>query len=556
MKLVKYIALVLFVCCLCDRTDVLFAIQPQKKNLPEMADCPTIDESNVKIIHPDCGKTNGGITGINITSSGTKVLYKWRNANGFVVGTSKDLSGVGVDYYTLEVTDNSGCRTTVFSSEIKVALLNEITIDESNAAVIAASCDQPGAITGIMVKGATTYTWKEAISGITYTSTTTADLLKAIPGHYQLTASNSTSACDKFSNLYVVNGDFVVPQVISFSIDSNQYCGKPVSISVTINPQKDGPQLYYYWKDSLDNVVDNNMLVKGISPITIHLKNQPKGKFTLFLQSDKHCPVALGSYRVKPTQIVIDSAKSAIYNDVCNQHLGAIVPDITNVLPGAPPKITWFSNGQVVSHSKSIFRVGKGRYYLLVEAGGCITLGTFDLTDDSPALVQPVANGSTICLPGLIGIKVTNPDTAGIFRLYANENDTTPIDSNVTGEFYKNIKKSTDFYVARAHGRCESVRTKVSEIVLAELDIPNTFTPNNDGVNDTWQISGIEAFPKAEISVFDRYGHNVYQSVGYSSPFDGRKNGRPLAAGAYYYVIDTKQFICYGKISGSLTILY
>lgn len=81
----------------------------------------------------------------------------------------------------------------------------------------------------------------------------------------------------------------------------------------------------------------------------------------------------------------------------------------------------------------------------------------------------------------------------------------------------------------------------------------NTFTPNGDGVNDTWVIPNISNFPKATVEVFKRDGEKVFQSVGYPAPWDGRYRGIDLPAGTYYFIIDTKN----GKPvqSGPLTII-
>lgn len=76
--------------------------------------------------------------------------------------------------------------------------------------------------------------------------------------------------------------------------------------------------------------------------------------------------------------------------------------------------------------------------------------------------------------------------------------------------------------------------------VYEKITIPSTFTPNNDGVNDIWNIEALETYPEGIISVFNRSGKQVFQSRGYSKPWDGKLNGSPLPAGTYYYVIDLK----------------
>jgi gliding motility-associated-like protein len=82
--------------------------------------------------------------------------------------------------------------------------------------------------------------------------------------------------------------------------------------------------------------------------------------------------------------------------------------------------------------------------------------------------------------------------------------------------------------------------------------VPNTFTPNNDGINDTWNIEALETYPLSITQVFNRYGTLIFQSIGYGKPWDGRQNGKPVPEGTYYYKIDLKN----GQIfSGWLAIL-
>ncbi|MCR8556626.1 gliding motility-associated C-terminal domain-containing protein [Mucilaginibacter sp. BJC16-A38] len=90
---------------------------------------------------------------------------------------------------------------------------------------------------------------------------------------------------------------------------------------------------------------------------------------------------------------------------------------------------------------------------------------------------------------------------------------------------------------------------KVSPLIV----IPNTFTPNGDGVNDLWNIEGLIAYTDATVDIFTRYGQKVYHSVGYDKPWDGIYNGKALPVGVYYYVINTKLFN--QVFSGSLTII-
>ena len=70
--------------------------------------------------------------------------------------------------------------------------------------------------------------------------------------------------------------------------------------------------------------------------------------------------------------------------------------------------------------------------------------------------------------------------------------------------------------------------------------IPNSFSPNGDGVNDIWDLPALSTYDKCLVNVFTRNVTIVYTSKGYTKPWDGSTDGRSLPYGTYYYTIDLK----------------
>ncbi|HET8829259.1 MAG TPA: PKD domain-containing protein, partial [Pelobium sp.] len=81
-----------------------------------------------------------------------------------------------------------------------------------------------------------------------------------------------------------------------------------------------------------------------------------------------------------------------------------------------------------------------------------------------------------------------------------------------------------------------TIKDNVFVKVLQFPEIPNTFTPNGDGVNDMWNIKYLESYPSSTIKIFNRYGKEVFTSGRYQ-PWDGKLNNEYLPAGMYYYII-------------------
>lgn len=88
-----------------------------------------------------------------------------------------------------------------------------------------------------------------------------------------------------------------------------------------------------------------------------------------------------------------------------------------------------------------------------------------------------------------------------------------------------------------ARGGC-SATDQVFVKVLKFPVIPNTFTPNNDGINDLWLIDYLDTYPNNRVQVFSRTGQLVFESRGYSKPWNGTIKGKPLPFDTYYYIIE------------------
>lgn len=109
-------------------------------------------------------------------------------------------------------------------------------------------------------------------------------------------------------------------------------------------------------------------------------------------------------------------------------------------------------------------------------------------------------------------------------------------------------------YTLEVTGQGDCMVTKsVTVKVLEAPFVPNVFSPNGDGINDTWIIEHLSSYPECTVEVFDRYGAMVFYSRGYPKAWDGKYNGKILLPGTYYYVIDPKRGR--SKLTGSITVL-
>lgn len=95
-------------------------------------------------------------------------------------------------------------------------------------------------------------------------------------------------------------------------------------------------------------------------------------------------------------------------------------------------------------------------------------------------------------------------------------------------------------YISTTEGCNFTVSDQVFVRVYKNLVINNTFSPNGDNINDTWNIVALDTYPLSDITIYNRYGDVVFHSVGYAFPWDGNHDGKTVPVGTYYFIIDLR----------------
>jgi len=159
-------------------------------------------------------------------------------------------------------------------------------------------------------------------------------------------------------------------------------------------------------------------------------------------------------------------------------------------------------------------------------------------------LVNPkptISNITTKCQPDmktyLIGLKNSGDQ---IFTKYG---DITQQNSLYTiTNIPKNIS-NTIVSTITLTGCKDTIIVQSPSCVSASIFIPEGFSPNKDGVNDYFEISGIEDHPNVELTIFAGSGQKVYSSENYRNDWDGsyyttnKIKNEQMPAGVYYYVL-------------------
>lgn len=293
------------------------------------------------------------------------------------------------------------------------------------------------------------------------------------------------------------------------------------------------------------------------------------------LKNPVHQYSAVGSYPVSLTITskdgCIDSLTKSFSNiypqpkaaiiatatEVC-MGTGITFSDATTLFTGALQSWNWdLAEGHTAQTKNTVRRFADSGNYTIslyvYDAKGCMSDTAFIniIVDPYPVLSLPkqmdVLQGNSVPILTTYLWVDTPPAATYLWSpaLYLNTDTalvpiTTPVNNltytlSVTGK-----------------GNCtvsDSILVKVLRLPV----IPNAFSPNNDGINDKWEIKYLNDYPAALVTVFDRYGQPVYNSSGTYIPWDGTFKGSPLPIGTYYYIISPGN----GRkvLSGSVTLL-
>ncbi|HEX9825260.1 MAG TPA: MopE-related protein, partial [Flavobacteriaceae bacterium] len=83
------------------------------------------------------------------------------------------------------------------------------------------------------------------------------------------------------------------------------------------------------------------------------------------------------------------------------------------------------------------------------------------------------------------------------------------------------------------------------ECDIMGIIVPNGFSPNDDGINDTWAIENIASFPRNNVKVFNRWGNKVFEASNYQNNWNGKSteggSSKRLPVGAYLYIIELNE---------------
>ncbi|WP_208749443.1 T9SS type B sorting domain-containing protein [Flavobacterium zhairuonense] len=288
------------------------------------------------------------------------------------------------------------------------------------------------------------------------------------------------------------------------------------------------------YKVSLD--VEKGPFTDGAAGQTIFdFTNLTGGKHTVYFTDAAGC---MNYVEINmPLPVVLDP-KAEINYDCVDNHAANRVTITVDASITNPADVDYKLDGTGAYQASNIFtNVAPGNHYVTARhTNGCeVPTVSFEIK-----AVQPLAISLAAGKPEMNVISVTATGGAPAYEYSFNGE---PFSSSTNFKIYK----SGDYVVVvRDQNGCTATITVPA--IYVDVCLDNYFTPNGDGVYDTWGPGCTNIYNNLEFSIFDRYGR-VIAKYHYGQKWDGRYNGEELPSGDYWYVLklndekDAREFV-------------
>ncbi len=548
---------------------------------------------NSQVHQTGCGVNTGSIE-VTVTGGTNNYNYNWMPAS---LGTGTLVVNLAPGVYTLIVTDASGCSKTEF-----------YTINSINGPIVTSTITNESCITkcdGIIdisiTGGNPSYTvnWSNGASA-------TLQLANVCAGNYSVLVTDAANCstvrnfsittnpaiafsaptaispkcnndCNGSLNILPINGNpaftYVWNPVASNSPTLSGLCANIYSVLVTdtkgcsatqsftlVNPSKITVAATIT-NASCSSVADGaiDMTINGGTPpntfawtpnvaITEDLTNVLFGPYTFTVTDANGCAKDT-ALQINANVVVIAVAG----NDTSFCQNGTALLNGSNSTGGVTYQ--WFNLPNPIAISNNLITtatptIGLNTYVLVATNGLCIDVDSINVTSNTLPVVDA---GPSVSIPLGATITVGGSPTSAAATSFTWLPSFTLSDASISNPVA--ITTITTVYtvsITDANGCTNSDSMTVN--IYPKIIIPNGFSPNADGKNDTWMIDYINLFPDNEVEVYNRWGEQLFYSKGYPTPWNGLYKNKELPVGTYYYIINLNHPEYPEPYTGPLTI--
>jgi len=352
------------------------------------------------------------------------------------------------------------------------------------------------------------------------------------------------------------------------TIDLRGYLGKTIRLEFTANDCTLGAHFGYAYLDFNENIgsaISGNTYCAGQKSITLYAPNGFAAYYWYNADLSKQIgvgqsitisppPPDLTTYAIKilpyPELGCVDTIYTVVNKidegfklNVQDTVYGCPATGVDLTAPaitaGSSPGMTlsYFNDALATSYLYNPNNVTQsGVYYIQgINAEGCMNILPVQVILALPAI--NVTDPAPVTFPVTVDLtKTYTPQNGLTYSYYKDAN------ASILLENYTAISYGGTYYIKVVNNvGCVTivpVNVVINPPAPYTVTAPNTFTPNNDGINDNFivTVKGIVTF--GSIKIYNRNGQLVFSTKSPNDYWDGNYNGRKLPVGTYYWVFD------------------
>ncbi|MEI6047441.1 MAG: gliding motility-associated C-terminal domain-containing protein, partial [Bacteroidota bacterium] len=483
------------------------------------------------ITQPTCALATGSVI-LNDLPAGD-----WTINPGTITGStaSTTITGLAANTYNFTVTNAEGC-TSVASTDVLINVAPEAPTAPT-CTVADPTCTTTGTIAITSATAGLTF----SLDGTAYTAYPAGGFISVAAGPHTLTAQNTGNCLSAVTNV-TVNAQIIISD--NYTKELSDYKGFNISCHgqsngfIRINPSAELATYTFTWSGP-----------RGFTASTKDISELIAGQYTLLITDNNLCTweETIKLSEPEPLSMTFDPSLSPAggFNISC---AGSKTGSVTVSAQNYAGTVDYRWADGVTGNSRT--DLSAGIYTIIItDSNNCNADSTVTLTEPD-ALKLAFDITEPFCpdkADGEIRLTVTGGVPGNDYIYKWSDNSTDKNISNIASGTYK-------VTVTDMNGCSINNSTEVNSVNKICLIIPDAISPNDDLINDVWNISNANLYPQIEITVYNRWGQSVWISEqGYPLPWDGRSNGEKLPLDSYHYAIElnngSKPFV------GTITIV-
>ncbi|UCG28012.1 MAG: gliding motility-associated C-terminal domain-containing protein, partial [Bacteroidales bacterium] len=475
------------------------------------------------VTHISCNGANDGA--ITISASGGTGTFTYTLTPGGISNATGIFSGLSANVYSVSITDSDGCGPTI-SNNLTIINPPVISIISETAYDITCNGTNDGRIEITAAGGTSPYRYS-INGGLSFLDN--GGIFTGLGANAYDIVVRDTNNCEKTGSTLTINEPAVITMTADTTKPTCNYGTSDGSIRFIING---GTPAYEY---SIDNGFtyqsDSSFtgLDAGIYDVVIKDNNNCLHSETVTLEAKINVIANTGAdTSICPGDSITLTASGG---DSYLWESTGFIPDPTSPNPTVNPDV-------ITSYILTAYRS-------LCSDTDTVTISLFSVLGIDAGNDTTVQGGGSVVLTATGGFAsyLWQPST------YLDRTDAASVTSTPEDDIMYYVTGTT------TDGCLET--DSVNVYIAQKIIIPSGFTPNNDGVNDTWEITNSYLYPSMTVDVFTRWGAKIFHAKGYNSSnfWDGTNNGKDLPIGTYYFVIYLHDPFGSKPVTGPVTII-